>query len=111
MPEHIGLQVNLRAASTCPCCHATFRTSGCVRGFPCSCSWGFCRVCQKCTQHCACAWRVEVLFDSHAQVQQDYEGKDFEEVEKRVGHLVMIRVTERIIVYKNGEEYRRIDAR
>jgi len=40
-----------------------------------------------------------------------YEGCDFEEVEKQVGHLALIQVTDRILVYKNGEQYRRIDLR
>jgi len=40
-----------------------------------------------------------------------YEGRDFEEVEKLVGHLALIQVTDRIIVYKNGEQWRRIDLR
>jgi len=58
-----------------------------------------------------CEWRVTALFDGYLEMKTDYEGKDFDEVEKRVGHLAMMQVTDRIIVYKNGEQYRRLDLR
>jgi len=38
----------------CPCCGTKESTSGCVRGFPCTCKWDYCYVCHKCVLHCAC---------------------------------------------------------
>jgi len=52
-----------------------------------------------------------VLFDGSHVMKTGYEGRDFGEVERQVGHLALIQVTDRIIVYKNGEQYRRIDLR
>jgi hypothetical protein len=95
----------------CLCCGKAESTSGCVRGFTCGCDYSYCRVCHKCKRHCACEWKVTVLFDGCLEAKTDHEGRDFEEVEKRVGHLALIQVTDRIIVYKNGEQYRRIDLR
>src|SRR5438309_4825351 len=44
---------------SCPCCGARERTSGCLRGFPCQCGWGFCKKCFKCFTHCQCAKQPE----------------------------------------------------
>ncbi len=40
----------------CPCCGSKFRTSGCVRGFTCRCTFitTYCKTCQKCPIHCTC---------------------------------------------------------
>lgn len=38
----------------CPCCDKPEQQTGCVRGFPCTCTWDYCYVCHKCTEHCAC---------------------------------------------------------
>lgn len=103
--------MSLRGPMICSCCGARENTSGCVRGLPCSCDWKHCRVCHKCKSHCTCEWKVTALFDGSLEVKTGYEGRDFEEVEKQVGHLAMIDVTDRIIVYKNGEQYRRLDLR
>ena len=94
----------------CLCCGAK-EGQGCVRGFTCGCDYSHCRVCRKCKKHCTCEWKVTVLFDGSHEMKVGYEGRDFEEVEKQVGHLALIQVTDRIIVYKNGEQYRRIDLR
>jgi len=101
--------MSLRGPMTCQCCQSKESTSGCVRGFSCDCTWDFCRSCHRCKKHCGCAWKVTVLFDGSLVLKVDYEGKDFEEVEKRIGHLAMIQVIDRIIVYKNGEQHRRIE--
>ena len=45
----------------CPCCGKAERTSGCVRGFPCQCTWVLhsCPVCSKCPKHCQCEKQSE----------------------------------------------------
>jgi len=93
----------------CLCCGIR-EGQGCVKGFPCSCDpLKHCRVCNKCTRHCKCEWKVTVLIEG--KTQSYHESKDFDEVEKQVGHLAMLPINATIIVNNNGKEYRRIDAR
>ena len=97
----------------CFCCGQKWGGMGdCVQGPRCGCEiLDACRVCKKCKKHCTCKWKVTVLFDGSHEMKTVCEGRDFEEVEKQVGHLALIQVTDRIIVYKNGEQWRRIDLR
>jgi hypothetical protein len=55
--------MSLRGPEICPCCGQEERTSGCVRGHVCGCSYydyklsyndAMCARCDKCRKHCKC---------------------------------------------------------
>lgn len=56
-------------------------------------------------------WRVDALFDGHLYPTTAYEGDDYNMMIRRVGEMMMSSTAERVLVYRDGEEYRRCDVR
>jgi hypothetical protein len=56
-------------------------------------------------------WRVDVLCDCHLRTTIAYEGDDYDKMIQRVGEMVMSITVDRVLVYRDGEQYRRCEVR
>lgn len=56
-------------------------------------------------------WRVEVMYDCHLHPVLEYDGSDYDEMCSCIGGLCLSMTVDRIIIYRNGEQHRRIELR
>lgn len=56
-------------------------------------------------------WRVEVMYDGHLHPVIEYDGSDNDEMCMCIGEKCLSMYVDRIIIYRNNEQHRRIELR
>ncbi len=56
-------------------------------------------------------WRIEVMFDGHLHPVIEYDGSDYDEMCGCIGGLCLSMAVDRITIYRNNEQHRRIELR
>jgi hypothetical protein len=56
-------------------------------------------------------WRVEVMYDCYLHPVLEYDGSSYDEMCACIGGLCLSMTVDRIIIYRNGEQHRRIELR
>ena len=56
-------------------------------------------------------WKVEALYDGRGTKTVEYEGSDRQKMLKCLGELCLIRVVDKIFIWRDGEKYRHMELR